>query len=208
LLFYRQIVFANAHIVIALYFVIVIYIFPTFRWFDMLKFIGGLALGITASFSYVKWGVSQPTVFELADRLKGNVVSTVTEEILYDLDKPLDARARALEVFFQNRPKFAVEIDAQFGNAFLQNLYRRRVIREARQLRIAWNAYDVLLNKPALRKAQERKYGTYDPMVLKQSLLLDALSRKTFLAQWVKKNEAPVTKENVYATVVRLGKMQ
>ncbi len=173
----------------------------------MLKFVGGLVLGITASLSYVKWGYTPPTAFELADRLKGNVISTVTEEVLYDLDKPIEERARALEVFFQNRARYAVQIDARFKYSFMQNLYRQRVISEARQLRIAWGAYDVLLNKPALRKAQEKKYGTSDTATLKQSLLLEALSRKTFISQWIGKNEAPATRQTVYDLVVRLGKM-
>ncbi len=173
----------------------------------MLKFVGGLVLGITASFSYVKWGYSPPTAFELADRLKGDVISTVTEEVLYNLDRPIEERARALEVFFQNRAKFAVQIDQQFKYSFMQNLYRQRVVREARQLRFAWGAYDVLLNKPALRQAQENKYGTTDTMALKQSLLLEALARKTFISQWIGKNEPPATRQTVYDLVVRLGKM-
>ena len=51
---------------------------------------------------------------------------------LYDLDKPLDARKRALEIFFQNRPQFAAEVDAEFVHPFLNALYLKRMIREAR----------------------------------------------------------------------------
>ena len=80
------------------------------------------------------------------------------------------------------------------------------MIRAARRLRLGWDAYDKALEKTALRKVLARKYGTSDPIELKRNMLMDAFRKENFLARWVAKNEAPVTKETLYPLLIKLSK--
>ena len=168
------------------------------------KFLIGLVVGIAAAFGYVRWNIS-PGIMELPETLRGNIVSTAIEGDLYDLDKPLDTRRRALEVFFQNRAQFAASVDAEFAHPFLNALYRKRVIREARQLRGQWDAFDMALEKPALRETFEKKYGVSDDIALKQAMLLNAYQEKDFLKQWVAAHETAPTKAALLPLLKKLS---
>jgi hypothetical protein len=171
----------------------------------MAKFLIGLLLGIALAFGYVRWGLSMPGIAQLPEKLRGNIISTAVEGELYDLDKPLEVRRRALEVFFQNRAKFAVEVDAEFSHPFLNALYLRRVIREARILRGYWDAFDRLFEQPALRAALEKQHGTTDEIALKQAMLFEKFSEELFLAQWVAEHEGEVTPEGLLPLLVKLS---
>lgn len=173
----------------------------------MLKFFLGTIVGAAMAFGYVRWDVALPEVFQLPDMLKGNLVSTAAEGDLYNLDQPPAVRARALEVLFQNRAKFAASVDQEFGHPFLKSLYRKRVIRETRQLRGQFTATEMALEKTALREALERKHGTTDPELLKVRVAMKALAEKEFLAKWIAKNVGPVTEENLIPTLKRLSAM-
>lgn len=171
----------------------------------MLKFFFGVLFGAALAFGYVRWDVSLPDVVELPDDLRGNLISTVVESDLYALDGNLAKRQRALEMFLTNRPSFAVEVDAEFGHPFLEALYRKRAVREARQLRLQWSAYDKALSKPALRAQFEKKYDTRDPLLIKQEMLFAALERKPFLRSWMERQRPNLTKQNLLAVLVEVG---
>lgn len=171
----------------------------------MAKFLIGLLLGIALAFGYVRWGISMPGIVQLPEKLRGDIISTAVEGELYDLDKPLEVRRRALEVFFQNRAKFAGEVDAEFSHPFLNALYLRRVIREARILRGYWDAFDRILEQPALRAAMEKQHGTTDETALKQAMLFEKFTEETFLAQWVAEHEGKVTPEGLLPLLVKLS---
>ena len=173
----------------------------------MLKFVGGLLFGMLMSVSYVRWNYSLPEFLQLPELVKNAAVVIASDDVLYDLDKPIATRRRALEAFFQHQPKMAVKIDARFGHAFLNNLYRRKVIRNARQLRAMWNAFDKALARAPLRKALEKKHGTTDPLALKQAMLMEAFLKRDFLVQWIRHNEAPVTRQTLLPMLIRLGRM-
>jgi len=168
------------------------------------KFLIGLIAGVAIAFGYVRWNVS-PGIMELPEKLRGNIVSTAIEGDLYDLDKPLDARRRALEVFFQNRAQFAAGVDAEFAHPFLNALYRKRVIREARQLHAQWNAFDMALDIPALRAPMEKKYGVGDDLGLKRAMLFNAYQEKTFLMQWMDEHEQKPTPETLLPLLRKLS---
>lgn len=172
-----------------------------------LKFIAGLALGAAMAFGYVRWDFALPKYFDLPSRLRGNLVSSAAEFDLYDLERPIALRRRALEIFFANRAKDAVAIDAEFNHPFLKALYRKRIIREARQLRLQWTAYDKALAKPALRQALAKQYGSNDRLALKQAMLMAGLSRKPFLAQWIKLHGEAATAKSLLGTLKRLGRL-
>lgn len=149
------------------------------------RFLLGLVIGVALSFGYVRWGVALPDYLNLAERLRGNIVSTAIEEDLYDLGQPIEMRRRALEVFFESRAKFAVEADAEYGHPFLEALYRKRATHEARLLRGQWDAFDAVLDQPALRSALEKKHGATDDLAIKRAMLFAAYQEKPFLVRWV-----------------------
>ncbi len=171
----------------------------------MAKFLAGLAIGVALAFGYVQWGLQAPSVMQLPDKLRGNIVSSAIEADLYDLGKPLDLRRRALEVFFQNRPEFAAEVDAEFSHPFLNALYLKRVIREARVLRGEWDAFDKVLEKPALRAALENKHATSDETALKQAMLFDKLAERPFLSQWIAEYQGEVTPQTLLPMLQKLS---
>ena len=159
----------------------------------MFKFVLGVVFGAVMSFVYVHYNIQLPAYLQLPDILRGNLISTATEETLYDLDAGKAERQRALEVYFDNRAQDAARIDAAYGHPFLTALHKERASRHARQLSMAWSAFDEALSKSALRQTLERKYGTDDADALKRAMLMDALERKPFLKQWLEKTNGPVS---------------
>jgi len=170
------------------------------------KFLIGLVIGIAMAFGYVRWNVS-PGIMELPGKLRDNIVATAIEGDLYDLDKSHEIRTRALEVFFRNRAQFAADVDAEFSHPFLNTLYRRRVIREARQLGGQWNAFEMALEKPALRELMENKHGVTEDEALKRAMLFEAYQEKAFLSQWVAEHEGEPTPETVRPLLKKLSAM-
>lgn len=163
----------------------------------MLKFIVGVIVGALLSAGYVHYGWSVPEVLRLSDRLAGNLVSTATDDVLYDLDADPETRKRALEVYFANRAPDAAKLDAAAGHPFLIVLHRERVAREARQLLLSAPAFDETLGKDSLRAALEKKFATTDRQVLKRAMLMDALDRKPFLKLWLEKNGGVITADGL-----------
>ncbi len=164
----------------------------------MLKFFLGLIFGLLMSVSYVRWGIEKPKILDLVDQLKGNIVAAATDSELYDVNAPGDVKARALEAYFRNSPYRATVVDAEFGHPFLTALYRRRVIREARQLRLQWSAFDKALVQKNLRKVLENKYQTTDARLLKQAMLMRALrEQKPFLFNWINRFDGGTTRETL-----------
>jgi hypothetical protein len=172
----------------------------------MLKFILGVVFGAGLAVGYVRYNLELPEYLQLTDKLRGNLVSTATEGELYDLGQDIKTRRRALEVFFANRPDFAVDVDAEFGHPFLTSLYRKRAIREARLLRGQWSAFDLALEQPALRARLEAKHATSDELILKQRMLADALDESyPFLKLWLSENGEPAGEGELLDTLKRIG---
>lgn len=172
----------------------------------MLKFILGVVFGAGLAVGYVRYNIELPEYLQLPDKLRGGLVSTATEGVLYDLDRDIAERRRALEVMFANRPDHAVKVDAEFEHPFLEALYRRRAVREARRLRGQWSAYDVGLDKPALREVLERAHGSSDTLVIKQRMLVKALNESyPFLKQWLEKKGEPIGETELLDTLKRAG---
>lgn len=173
----------------------------------MLKFLLGTATGAVLAFVFVRYDLALPAIFDLPEKVKKNVVSTVVEGDLYDFARDEASRARALEVYFKNRAGDAVKVDAAAGHPFLGALYRARAAREARALAGQWTAYDAALAKPALRATLEGKYGVSDRDELKRAMLWRALDRKTFLKAWLERRHATVTAENLLDLLSEAGKL-
>jgi len=152
----------------------------------MWKFIGGVLLGIVVAFGYVRFDLPLPDFLQLPGTLKGNLVSTVTEGELYDLSADAGMQRRALEVYFGNQPRAAVEVDAAAGHPFLYALHRERARREARQLLAARSGFAAVLEQPALREALVRKHATTDEDALRAAMMVERLERHVFLSGWLK----------------------
>lgn len=151
----------------------------------MLKFLTGLATGVFFAVVFVRYDLALPAIFDLAEKVKKNVVSTAVEGDLYDLAQDEATRGRALSVYFKNRAGDAVRVDAAAGHPFLNALYRARASREARELGGQWTAYDKVLAEPALRATLEAKHGVSDADALKRAMLWNAFDRKPFLKTWL-----------------------
>ncbi|MGH1419492.1 MAG: hypothetical protein ACRBCJ_11595 [Hyphomicrobiaceae bacterium] len=172
----------------------------------MLKFFLGLCFGLIMSVSYVRWGIDKPQILNLVDQLKGNIIATATDSQLYDVNAPADVKTRALEAYFRNSAESAAKIDAEFGQPFLTALYRRRVIREARQLRLQWTAFDKALAQTNLRAALENKHQTTDTIELKQAMLMHALTeQKNFLWDWMRRYDEKPSPETLLNRLSKLS---
>ena len=91
----------------------------------MLRFFLGLFSGAVLSFVYVRYDVELPKWMQLPELLRENVALTASLNDLYDLSPTDDVRVRALEVYFQNRPKAAAQMDRANGYPFLKRLHRK-----------------------------------------------------------------------------------
>lgn len=172
----------------------------------MLRFLLGIAVGAALSFGYVTWGGAMFDVIGLPDRLRGNLVSTASDGTLYELQQDAATRRRALEVFFDNQAALAARIDAGAGHPFLSALHVRRAAREAGQLHAQWQAFDVALEKPALRQALEKKHAMTDTLALKREMLVDALARQPFLQDWIARHHPGTAKEGLLELLAQIAR--
>ncbi len=172
----------------------------------MLRFLFGILLGAALSFGYVKWGGAVFDVLGLADRLRGNIVSSASDGALYELQQDAGTRRRALEVFFGNQAELAARIDAEAGHPFLSVLHLRRARREAGQLYAQWQAFDVALDKPALRQALEKKHSTRDTVALKREMLAEALAKQPFLQAWIARHHPVAARDGLPAVLAEIAR--
>ena len=146
------------------------------------KFVVGLIVGVLMTSGYVKWGWKKPAILEVPEQVTSSVLAATATNDLYDLSQPLEVRLRALEVVAQQRPDEVLIVDAEeLDYALLEAFYRRKARREATALSLQWSAYDVAIDKPALRDVFERKYGQLDNESLKQAMLFEAFEKEPFL---------------------------
>lgn len=167
----------------------------------MLKFLAGVLAGALLAVLYVRFDVALPDVLQLGERLRGNLVSTSTETELFDLGASPATRARALEVYFDNRARDAARIDAEAGHPFLEALMTASARHKARQLLGQWQAFDEVLGKPALREALEQKHGTPDAAALKQAMLTEALAKDAFMISWLQRKGLAASGESLLGSL-------
>ena len=171
----------------------------------MRQFIAGVAAGVLLSVGFVYWGWKPPAVLNIPKMLRGNLVSTSVENVLYDFDAGPDERQRALEVFLENRAEFAAKVDSEQGHPFITALRRQRAVREARQLMSVLAAHQQTLNQPALRAALERKYNTSETEPLLKQMSSDALGEKPFLKSWLQNEALAIDPSALSATLARVA---
>lgn len=174
----------------------------------MLRVLLGIVLGAALSFGYVNWGGAFFDVIGLPDRLRGNIVSSASENALYELQQDAGTRRRALAVYFDNQSEAAALIDAEAGHPFLSALHLRRAAREARQLHAQWKAFDKALDKPALRQALEKKHATKDILELKYKMLTEALVKQRFLQAWIARHYPGTADDGLLEVLMEIARGQ
>lgn len=168
----------------------------------MLKFLLGLVAGTLLSILYVVFNLQLPEFMQIPGLVRGGIISSTTEEQLYDIGGDVAARQRALVVYFDNRAGDAAAIDEAAGSPFLNALHAARAAREARLLSAQWDAYDKTLSQPALREALVRRHGAEDNESLKQAMLWEARGDFPFLSQWLAARYGAPTAATLYDTLV------
>jgi hypothetical protein len=171
----------------------------------MLKFLIGLASGVSLAVIFVRYDLALPAIFDLPEKVKKNVVSAAVEGELYDLSADAAVRGRALAVYFKNRAGDAVKVDAAAGHPFLNALVRARAVREARQLAAQWTAYDKVLAEPGLRATLEAKHGVREDDALKRAMLWRGLERKPFLKAWLAQEYVTLSAETLRDVLGEVG---
>lgn len=170
----------------------------------MWKFLAGMVAGTVLAVLYVLFNVQLPGFLQIPALVRGGVISTSTEAILYELRKDSAERLRALEVYFDNRAGDAAELDASAGHPFLKALHRARAVREARILSARWEAFDQALAQPALRQSLESRHGTIEPTALKQAMLWEAMDEAAFLREWIAITYGQQSPQTLYATLLEI----
>jgi len=168
----------------------------------VLKFFLGLVAGTVLSILYVAFNVQLPEFMQIPGLVRGGIISSTTDEQLYDISGDAAARQRALVVYFDNRAGDAAAIDAAAGSPFLNALHTARAAREARLLAAQWDAYDKTLSQPALREALVRRHGTDNIESLKQAMLWEARGDFPFLSQWIAARYGAPTAATFHDTLV------
>lgn len=166
------------------------------------RFVGGMLFGVILTAGYVKYAFELPAIFTLGDKIAEATIVTTAEIDLYDLNKPMDVRMRALSVVLGQQPDKIIELDQQFNHLLLNELYRRKAERQAKHLKHTYDAYDKVFEHEALVKTYERKFRTTDPDALKQCMLLDQLTKEDFLNAYLRENYPDVTAEKTLQLIL------
>ena len=153
---------------------------------SVIKFMGGVLLGVTMTFVYVRYAWTMPKVAQLPVKLTEAAVVTTAAMDLFSPRSSDDVRRRALSVVMSQKSAEFVEIDHELGSPLMEEVLRREAFRESKLLKYQMPAYRMALDQPALRKALERKHGrTEDDEELKRRMLLSAIREKEFTSWYL-----------------------
>lgn len=163
---------------------------------SIMKFIGGVLLGVVMTYAYVRYAWAMPEVVQLPGKITEAAVVTTAEIDLFNPDASDEVRQRAFSVVMSQKAEEYVQIDRELGSPLMEEVLRRKAERATRLLKHQMSAYDVALEKPALRKALERKHGaTDDDEELKRRMLLAALQEEEFTC-WYLHRQFPNLTQN------------
>jgi len=152
------------------------------------KFVGGMLLGMGFAYLYVRFDYSLPSVLQLGSKISSEAVVTTAEIDLYDPKAPPDVRHRALAVVISQKPELFVEIDEAIGNQFFEEILRRKAVRKAKLLKHRLRTYDIALERPALRRHQEKRFGVKDTKSLKHIMFINDIRNDEFLFAYLSRH--------------------
>lgn len=170
------------------------------------KLIVGALIGAGVTYAYVRFGYKPPAVVQLAERVTDGAVSTTATMSLYNPDANEDERHRALAVYLGKEPEVLIEIDRELDGRIMDEVLRRKALRQAKLLKHQMTAYDAALARPALREVLEKKYGASGDDQLKRRMLAAAIRKEEFL-YWYLQRSLPDRNDEHFVDVV-LGSYQ
>lgn len=144
-------------------------------------FFAGLATGVALSWMYVRYGYEPNNVVTLPAKVTSAAISITAESDLYNWDVTPEVRQRAAAVVLGQNPGTFIELDNATGNVLTKEMLRQKAERLAKLAKAKFDAYDMALDKPALRKALQRKHGAGDNETIKRRMLIDDIEGETFL---------------------------
>lgn len=166
------------------------------------RFVFGILFGIGLTYAYVRFGYQLPGVFTLGNKLVDEAAITTAEVDLYDFSQPLEVRERALSVVLSHHDGLLLELNRDADQLLLREVLRRKATREMRLLKQQHGAYDMAMDKPALRDVLERKHGTNDEELLKQRMLLAAFHDNEFLVGYKNEYLGELTDEELFRVIM------
>lgn len=153
---------------------------------SIMKFVGGVLLGVLMTYVYVRYAWAMPEVAQLPGKITEAAVVTTAEMDLFSPTAADDVRLRAFSVVMSQKAEEYAQIDREMGSPLLEEVLRREAVREAKLLKHQMTAYDAAMVRPSLRQALERKHGrTADDEELKRRMLLAALRDEEFTCWYV-----------------------
>ena len=154
---------------------------------SFLRFLGGVLLGVIMTFVYVRYSWAMPDVVKIPGKITEAAIVTTAAMDLFSPQASDEVRQRAFSVVMSQQAVEFVAIDAELGSPLLEEILRREAVRETKLLKHQISAYDAVMDKPALRKAMERKHGaTDDDEELKRRMLLSAIDDEEFASWYIR----------------------
>ena len=97
------------------------------------------------------------------------------------------------------------DIASVAAGRMMEEVLRREAFRETKLLKHQMTAYEVAMDKPALRQALERKHGkTNDDEELKRRMLLSAIRDEEFSSWYLRKQFAQLTERDWIDLVLKV----
>lgn len=150
------------------------------------KLIVGVLIGMGLSYAYVRFGYKPPAVVQIAENVTDSAIASTATMTLYSPSVTDAERRRALALYLSKEPETLIDIDRAMNGAVMQEVLRRKALRQAKVMKHQMSAYDVALQKPAIRRSLERKHGATDLHELKHRMLAAAIKREEFLYWYLK----------------------
>jgi len=172
---------------------------------SIMKFIGGVLFGVIMTFLYVRYAWTMPEVAQFPGRITEAAIITTAEMDLFSPDVSDDVRRRALSIVMSQKADEFVAIDLELGSPLMEDVLRREALRESKLLKHQMSAFGMAIDKPALRKALERKHGkTEDDEELKRRMLLSAIHEDEFTSWYLRTRFPQLTQSELIDIVLNV----
>lgn len=168
------------------------------------KIVCGALMGVALTWAYVRFGFELPGVARIGAKVTSEAVIATAEVDLYDVHAPLQTRQRALAVVMGQKPELFIEVDGALGNQFFEEVIRRKAVRQAKLLKGRLRAYDMALDKPALRAMYEKRFHVKDTEILKRRMLLADVRDEEILHRYLKRHFSQATLDELTGVVLNV----
>ncbi len=173
--------------------------------FSLGKFLGGLAVGVVLTYAYTRYRWEMPAVVQLPATVTSSVISATADSDLYNWDLPFEVRQRAAAIILGQNPDRFVELDNATDHVLMYEMQRQRAVRLAMIAKQKFSAYQVALDKPALRERLERKYGTTESEQLKRQMLADDIAGDAILTGYLRDRFPDVSRDKRVDLILNVG---